>query len=265
MNGTPTSQCDFMTDSAVDRLWCVCGGVCGGGGWYRHDRQKHPPPPTHTHTHLRIVQGRITGRYYRDNILTPSVVSFARRVGRRFVFLDDNVRSHRALIVFAHLQQHNIYRMPWPAMSPDLHDDIARSHSTQIVNVHLQQHNVYRMPWPTTSPDLHDDIDRSHRAQIVNAHLQQHNIYRMPWPAMSPDLQDVIACSHRAQNVNDHLHIYIWVLSLILPTVMSSILKDHLLVDADSFSLFFFFFFFFFFTPTTVCMAVFRLTMLCAI
>ena len=43
----------------------------------------------------------------------------ARRVGRRFVF-QDNTRAHRVRIVNAHLQQHNIYQMSWPAMSPDL-------------------------------------------------------------------------------------------------------------------------------------------------
>ncbi|XP_041366897.1 corticotropin-releasing factor receptor 1-like [Gigantopelta aegis] len=43
-----------------------------------------------------------------------------RRVGRRLVFQDGNARAHRARIVNAHLQPHNIYRMPWPAMSPDL-------------------------------------------------------------------------------------------------------------------------------------------------
>ena len=43
----------------------------------------------------------------------------ARRVGRRLVF-QDNTRAHRVRIVNAHLQQHNIYQMSWPAMSPDL-------------------------------------------------------------------------------------------------------------------------------------------------
>ena len=50
----------------------------------------------------------------------PFEIPFARRVGRRFVLQDDNARAHSARIVNAHLQQHNIYRMSWPAMTPDL-------------------------------------------------------------------------------------------------------------------------------------------------
>ena len=62
MNGTPTSQCDFMTEvnwvrSRVVLLWLK--------------------EPRH------IVQGRVTGQYFRDNMLTPFVVPFARRAGRR--------------------------------------------------------------------------------------------------------------------------------------------------------------------------------------
>ena len=74
MNGTPTSQCDFMTDSVV-----VYGDITMTG-----------------RTALHIVQGRVKGQHYRDNVLTPFVIPFARRVGRSFVFEDDNVSAHRA-------------------------------------------------------------------------------------------------------------------------------------------------------------------------
>ena len=100
LNGTPTSQCDFMTVMAVDRFGCVRVSLC----------LTEP---------LHIVQGRVTGQYYRDSILTPFVLPFARRVGR-YCVQDDNGRAHRARTVNAHLQQHNIYRMSWPAMSTDL-------------------------------------------------------------------------------------------------------------------------------------------------
>ena len=53
-------------------------------------------------------------------MLTLLVVLFARLVGRRYVFPDDKASAHCVRIISAHLQQHNICRMPWPAMSPDL-------------------------------------------------------------------------------------------------------------------------------------------------
>ena len=71
-------------------------------------------------TALHIVQGRVTGQYYRDNILEPIVVPFARQAGPQFVFQDDNARAHRARIVTQYLQQQNITTLPWPALSPDL-------------------------------------------------------------------------------------------------------------------------------------------------
>ena len=71
-------------------------------------------------TQLHIVQWWVTGQYYRDNIIEPIVVPFARQYGRRFIFQDDNVRAHRSRLVTAHMQQRNITTMPWPALSPDL-------------------------------------------------------------------------------------------------------------------------------------------------
>ena len=70
---------------------------------------------------LHICQGTVTGQYYRDNILDPIVVPFARRHGAGFIFQDDydNARPHRARIVQRHLQQRGIRTLPWPAMSPD--------------------------------------------------------------------------------------------------------------------------------------------------
>ena len=64
MNGTPTSPCDFMTEVN----YCVRSRVVLL--WLKEPRH--------------IVQGRVTGQYYRDNMLTPFVVPFARRVNRRF-------------------------------------------------------------------------------------------------------------------------------------------------------------------------------------
>lgn len=71
-------------------------------------------------TDLHMVQGRVTGVYYRDHILAPIVLPFAQRAGRRFIFQDDNARAHRVRVVNDYLQRHHIVHMPWPAMSPDL-------------------------------------------------------------------------------------------------------------------------------------------------
>lgn len=71
-------------------------------------------------TDLHVCQGRVTGVYYRDNVLASYVVPFARRHGRGFIFQDDNARAHRARIVTDYLQRQNIRTLPWPAMSPDL-------------------------------------------------------------------------------------------------------------------------------------------------
>ena len=63
-------------------------------------------------TDLHVVAGRVTGQYYRDNILAAHVVPFARRHGRRFNFQDDNARCHRARIVTDYLQQRHITTLP---------------------------------------------------------------------------------------------------------------------------------------------------------
>ena len=79
------------------------GGVCYGVG-----------------TDLNVCQGRVTGVYYRDNVLATYIIPFARRHGRGFVFQDDNARAYRARVVTNYLQRRNIRTLPWPAMSPDL-------------------------------------------------------------------------------------------------------------------------------------------------
>lgn len=71
-------------------------------------------------TDLHVCIGRVTGLYYRDNVLAPYVIPFARRHGHGFIFQDDNARAHRARVVTEYLQQQNIRSLPWPAMSPDL-------------------------------------------------------------------------------------------------------------------------------------------------
>ena len=71
-------------------------------------------------TDLHVCHSRVTGVYYRDNVLAPYVIPFAQRHCPRFIFQDDNARAHRARVVSDYLQRQNIRTLPWPAMSPDL-------------------------------------------------------------------------------------------------------------------------------------------------
>ena len=71
-------------------------------------------------TDLHVCQGRVTGVYYRDNVLAPYLIPSAKRHGPRFIFKDDNARAHRARVVTDYLQRRNIRTLLWPAMSSDL-------------------------------------------------------------------------------------------------------------------------------------------------
>ena len=62
-------------------------------------------------------------------------------------FQDDNARVHRVRIVTAHLQQHDIYGLPWPAMSPDLSPKV---HVWDMVGRRVRQ----RQRPPTTLAEL---------------------------------------------------------------------------------------------------------------
>ncbi|GFV81714.1 transposable element Tcb1 transposase [Trichonephila clavipes] len=62
----------------------------------------------------------MTGHIYRDVILEQRVRWFRGAMGAEFLFMDDNARPHRAIIVDECLQSEVITRMDWPAYSPDL-------------------------------------------------------------------------------------------------------------------------------------------------
>ena len=50
----------------------------------------------------------------------PYVRLFRGAVGPEFIFMDDNARAHRALMVDEYLESEDIQRMAWPANSPAL-------------------------------------------------------------------------------------------------------------------------------------------------
>ena len=71
-------------------------------------------------TEVHICQGNVTGLYYRDQVIEPSVVPYAHRHGNAFISQDDNARSHRARFVQGHLQFGRITTLPWLVRPPDL-------------------------------------------------------------------------------------------------------------------------------------------------
>ncbi|GFW86935.1 transposable element Tcb2 transposase [Trichonephila clavipes] len=71
-------------------------------------------------TDLHVQSVTMTGPVYRDVILEQHVRLFRGAMGAEFLFMDDNVRPHRANIVDECLQSEDITRMDWPAYSPDL-------------------------------------------------------------------------------------------------------------------------------------------------
>ncbi|GFX42852.1 transposable element Tcb1 transposase [Trichonephila clavipes] len=83
--------------------WLVWGGIILG-----------------SRTDLHVQSVTMTGHIYWDVILEQHVRLFRGATGAEFLFMDDNVRPHRANIVDECLQSEDITRMDWPAFSPDL-------------------------------------------------------------------------------------------------------------------------------------------------
>ena len=79
----------------------VCGGITMAG-----------------RTELHNCRRNVTGLHYRDNVIEPIVVPYARRHGKAFIFHDDNARAHRACVVQDHIRFRGITTLPWPAKYP---------------------------------------------------------------------------------------------------------------------------------------------------
>ena len=71
-------------------------------------------------TDLVIIDGNLTARRYRDEILETHVRPYAGAVGPEFILVDDNARPHRGFQCDAYLEHEGIERMVWPAKSPDM-------------------------------------------------------------------------------------------------------------------------------------------------
>ncbi|GFU63130.1 transposable element Tcb1 transposase [Trichonephila clavipes] len=99
----------YHQENTIDRHryggagWLVWGGIFLG-----------------SRTDLHVQSVTMTGHIYRDVILEQHVRLFRGAMGVEFLFMDDNVRPHRANIVDECLQSEDITRMDWSAYSPDL-------------------------------------------------------------------------------------------------------------------------------------------------
>nr|CAH7716578.1 unnamed protein product [Callosobruchus chinensis] len=71
-------------------------------------------------TRLIHIPGTMTGAYYLQNIINAIVQPLRNEIGDQFIFKDDNARPHRTRAVQQALENGNIARLEWPAMSPDM-------------------------------------------------------------------------------------------------------------------------------------------------
>ncbi|GFU90704.1 transposable element Tc3 transposase [Trichonephila clavipes] len=110
--------------------WLVWGGITLG-----------------SRTDLHVQSVRITGHIHLDVILEQHVRLFRGTIGAEFLFMDDNVRPHRANIVDECLQSEDITRMDWSTYLPDLNP-------IEHVWDMLGRRIAARQPSPTCLPEL---------------------------------------------------------------------------------------------------------------
>ncbi|GFY01178.1 transposable element Tcb1 transposase [Trichonephila clavipes] len=94
-------------------------------------------------TDLHVQSVTMTGHIYCDVILEQHVRLFRGATGAEFLFMDDNVRPHRANIIDECLQSEDITRMDWSVLNPIEH-----------VWDMLGRRIAARQPPPTCLPEL---------------------------------------------------------------------------------------------------------------
>nr|CAH7732994.1 unnamed protein product [Callosobruchus chinensis] len=67
-----------------------------------------------------LVPVTTTGAYYLQNIINAIVQPLRNEIGDQFIIMDDNARPHRTRAVQQALDNGNIARLEWAAMSPDM-------------------------------------------------------------------------------------------------------------------------------------------------
>nr|CAH7756809.1 unnamed protein product [Callosobruchus chinensis] len=72
-------------------------------------------------TQLIHIPGTMTGAYYLQNIINAMVQPLRDGIGGQFIFMDDNARDTIATTAVQQtLENGNIARLEWPAMSPGM-------------------------------------------------------------------------------------------------------------------------------------------------
>nr|CAH7719951.1 unnamed protein product [Callosobruchus chinensis] len=71
-------------------------------------------------TQLIHIPATMTGAYYQQNVFNAIVQPLRNEIGDQFIFMDDNARPHRTRAVQQTLENGNVARLEWPAMSPDM-------------------------------------------------------------------------------------------------------------------------------------------------
>ena len=56
-----------------------------------------------------FVNGSVNAQRYRQEVLGPFVRLFRGTIGPEFIFMDDNARAHRALMVDEYLESEDIH------------------------------------------------------------------------------------------------------------------------------------------------------------
>ncbi|GBM05968.1 hypothetical protein AVEN_80561-1 [Araneus ventricosus] len=67
-----------------------------------------------------FAEDSVTAVRYRDEILHPLVRPFIAAKGTDAIFIDDNIRPHRARLVRSYLESETVPQMAWSLRSPDL-------------------------------------------------------------------------------------------------------------------------------------------------